>query len=115
MEQPELDLKLPKVHMTVPRFFMRKASFPKHDYEMAKAQLDVVKSQYESAQQQLSLVESGAKEEEIEIVEAQVAQAEALLTLARTQLNDATIKAPADGVVASVNCEVGELVSNTIP
>jgi HlyD family secretion protein len=97
------------------KILYEKGIVSKHDYEMAKAQLDVVKSQYESAQQQLSLVESGAKEEEIEIVEAQVAQAEALLTLARTQLNDATIKAPADGVVASVNCEVGELVSNTIP
>lgn len=97
------------------KILFEKGLVSKHDYDMVKTQLDVAKSQLESAKQQLSLVQSGAKQEDIEAVQAQVAQAEAMLTLARTQLSDATIKAPCDGVVTSVHCEVGELISSAMP
>lgn len=97
------------------KILFEKGLISRHDYEMVKTQLDVAKSQLESAKQQLSLVESGAKQEDIEAVEAQLTQAQAMLTLAHTQLNDATIIAPSDGVVASVNCEVGELISSAMP
>jgi len=52
-------------------------------YEGVQTQYDVVKAQHEAAIQQLSLVEEGAREEDIAAVEEQVRQAEAALALAK--------------------------------
>jgi len=52
-------------------------------FEGIQTQYDVAKAQYEAAVQQLSLVEEGAREENIAAVEEQVRQAEASLALAK--------------------------------
>ena len=53
-------------------------------FEGVQTQYDVAKAQYEAASQQLSLVEEGARKEDIEAVGEQVRQAEAALALAKT-------------------------------
>jgi RND family efflux transporter MFP subunit len=55
----------------------------KQDFDGAKAQYDGAKAQYDGAVEQLSLVEEGARTEDIVAVEAQVRQAEASRDLAK--------------------------------
>lgn len=52
--------------------------------EGIETQYTVAKAQYEAATQQLKLINEGAREEDIQTVEAQVKQAEAALQLAKT-------------------------------
>lgn len=54
-------------------------------FENIETQYKIAQAQQTAAQEQLQLVEEGARPEDIEAVEAQVAQAEAMLTLARLQ------------------------------
>ena len=58
--------------------------------EAAKTQLDIAKSQYEVANEQRTLIQNGAREEDIQAMEAQVAQAEAALKLAYAQADTKT-------------------------
>ncbi len=54
-------------------------------FEQAQTQLDVSQAQYEVAVQQMTLIEEGAREEDIEAMKSQVKRAEAALDLARAQ------------------------------
>ena len=62
----------------------------KQSFESAKTQLDIAKSQYEVAREQYALIQNGAREEDIQAMEAQVAQAEAALKLAYAQVDTKT-------------------------
>ena len=62
----------------------------KQSFESAKTQLDVSKSQYEVANEQRTLIQNGAREEDIQAMEAQVAQAAAALKLAYAQADTKT-------------------------
>ena len=62
----------------------------KQSFELAKTQLDIAKSQYEVAREQQALIQNGAREEDIQAMEAQVAQAEAALKLADAQADTKT-------------------------
>ena len=64
-----------------------KEAISDQNLDNAKAQLDGAKAQYESAVEQLSLVEAGARQEDIIAAEAQLHQAQALLTLARVTVD----------------------------
>ncbi|MDQ7843641.1 MAG: efflux RND transporter periplasmic adaptor subunit [Armatimonadota bacterium] len=81
-------------------------------------QRDVARAQLDSARQQLSLVRSGAREEEVAMARAQVEQAEAAygaaqagLRLVRLQLENATIRAPFAGRIAELPVTVGEFIA----
>ena len=56
----------------------------KQTLEGIETQYTVAKAQYEAATQQLKLINEGAREEDIQAVEAQVKQAEAALQMAKT-------------------------------
>lgn len=62
----------------------------KQSFESAKTQLDIAKSQYEVANEQRTLIQNGAREEDVQAMEAQVAQAEAALKLAYAQADTKT-------------------------
>ena len=62
----------------------------KQSFESAETQLDIAKSQYEVAREQYALIQNGAREEDIQAMEAQVAQAEAGLKLAYVQVDTKT-------------------------
>jgi len=57
----------------------------KQTYEEIHTQLEVAKAQSQAAQQQWKLVDKGAREEDIQAMEAQVKQAEAVFKLAKAQ------------------------------
>ena len=59
-------------------------------YEGIQTQLEVAKAQSQAAQQQWDMVEKGAREEDIQAMEAQVKQAEAGFKLARAQAEKQT-------------------------
>ena len=62
----------------------------KQSFESAMTQLDIAKSQYEIAREQSALIQNGAREEDIQAMEAQVAQAEAALKLVYAQVDTKT-------------------------
>jgi len=56
---------------------------PKQQLDLAQTQYDVAQTQYQSAQQQLSLIEEGAREEDIEQAKQAVRQAEEAYRMAK--------------------------------
>jgi HlyD family secretion protein len=81
--------------------------------EGSRLQYVVAESQANLAKEQLAIFERG--EGQVEVLRAQVKQAEAGLEMARLNYNNARITAPVDGVVAMVNAEVGNMVSPGMP
>jgi HlyD family secretion protein len=86
--------------------------------DAALLQRDVASTQLESARQQLSLVQTGARPEDVRMARAQVEQADAAyaaavasLNLARAQLSSATVRAPFAGRIAEIPVSLGEFVS----
>lgn len=79
--------------------------------EAAQTQLSVAQSQYSSAQDQLDILTKGETKETIDVLQAQVKQAQAALDLANTQLANGTIVSPISGKVSAKNINVGELAS----
>ncbi len=77
--------------------------------EGVRLQKVVAESQYSLAKEQLEIFERG--EGQVEVLQAQVKQAEAGLEMARLNYNNSRITAPVDGVVAMVNAEVGNMAS----
>ena len=65
----------------------QKDAISDQNLDNAKAQLDSAKAQYESTAEQLSLVQAGARQEDISTAEAQLNQAEASLALARVAVD----------------------------
>jgi RND family efflux transporter MFP subunit len=62
----------------------------KQSFEGAETQLEVADAQYAIALEQMQLIEKGAREEDIQAMEAQVRQAEAALKLVRAQAETQT-------------------------
>lgn len=81
--------------------------------EGTRLQHQVAESQYNLAKEQLELFERG--EGQVQVLAAQVRQAEAGLEMARLNYNNALITAPADGVVAVVSAEPGNMASPGMP
>ncbi len=87
----------------------------KSQLDAARLQYDVARAQYESAQQQLSVVQTGARPEELEMARAQVMQAQAAATFARLQAANATLTSPLSGTVTARSIEPGSLASPGVP
>jgi HlyD family secretion protein len=69
----------------------------------------------DAAQAQLDLLLEGAAEEQMAAAEAGVAQAQASLKQAELALQQATLEAPFEGVVAGIDVEPGEQASAGLP
>ena len=80
--------------------------------EIASAESDVNQAQANLNTAQ-KLVEAKSWEREIEIAKAAVKQATEQLKLAQEQLDDATIKSPIAGVIATQHLSVGRIMRNS--
>ncbi|GAB6153901.1 hypothetical protein JCM17380_26510 [Desulfosporosinus burensis] len=80
-------------------------------FETSQTQLAAAQAQYNSAQDQLNLLIKGETQESLNVLQAQVAQSQAALELAKTQLVNGTIVSPVSGIVSVKNINVGELAS----
>jgi len=76
----------------------------------AQAAVQAAAAQRDLAQAQLDLLQAGASPEEIAAAQAQVAQAEAAVQAARATLDQATLRAPFPGTVATMEVAPGETV-----
>lgn len=81
------------------------------EFEQASMEVASTKALLESAEATLSTATAGPTPEEISVQQALIAQAEAEVQQATAQLAKATIRAPFDGVVISIDAEVGDRVS----
>jgi len=88
---------------------------PEETLQNVRTEHDMAQLQYESALQQLNLVRRGASKEERDALAAQVQQAEAAVQLARQQLNDAVVRAPFTGLLASQPAAIGTLIGAGTP
>jgi HlyD family secretion protein len=89
------------------------------DYERAKAltaqrvmstqQLDLAKANYDSA-----VAGASAADAQVKQAEAQVQQREAAVSVAQTNLDYTTIRAPIDGTVIARNVDVGQTVAASL-
>jgi multidrug efflux pump subunit AcrA (membrane-fusion protein) len=85
------------------RGLWEKRSIPKERLDGAEAQYKMAKETYEKAVR-------GPRDEDIEVAKAQVKQAEAAREQARTQLENATVRAPFDGTIIAKLVNVGEMI-----
>jgi HlyD family secretion protein len=79
--------------------------------DQAKAARDMAKARVRSAVEALRLLEQGTRREDIAAARANLQASEAGLASARTSLKDATLYAPADGIVLSRVREPGAIVA----
>ncbi len=87
------------------------SSVTQSQVDAAKAALDQADAQVEVAEQALVLAKAGPRKEDVAAAEAQLKATQAQLAFLRQQLDDADLKAPADGVVRSRLMEPGEIAN----
>ena len=78
-----------------------------------RANLEQAQARLAEGKQELAQLQTGARPEVILAVKAELLQAQGRLQLIKTQLQDATVTAPASGVIAERNATLGELTSNS--
>jgi multidrug efflux pump subunit AcrA (membrane-fusion protein) len=84
----------------------------KQDLDAAKAKVDNLASQLNSAKDSLNLLESKSGPQANAAAAAQVTQAEGNLEATQIQLDNTTIIAPVDGVIATKTIDIGSTISN---
>ncbi|MDK2800833.1 MAG: HlyD family secretion protein [Clostridiales bacterium] len=94
---------------------LQAGAISQQQFEAAESQLKAVEAQYKSAKEQMDMLNEGETKEAIDVVQAQVKQAEAALEMAKIQLDNAIIISPVSGVVSAKNINVGEMASPGIP
>jgi len=80
-------------------------------YDQCLTNFETARARVKMAKAQLALIRSGVKKETLQVLEANVKQAEKAVRLAEANLKKTDITAPIDGVVASVNISPGEMVT----
>jgi len=106
--------------LTYQRLVMLKASpggsvAAQSQIDSAKAAKDAADAQLEQVRQALVLAKAGPRKEDIAQAEAQLKAAKAQLALLKQQLDDADLRAPADGIIRSRLLEPGEIASPQKP
>lgn len=83
------------------------------ELDRAKSARDVAQARLAADRSNADLVEKGPRQEVIDAAQAQLAQAQADVKLAETELENTVIRAPIGGTVLEKIAEVGELVTNS--
>jgi HlyD family secretion protein len=78
-------------------------------------QLDAARAQLKAARDRLALLQAGPRPHQVEAARAQVDQARSALGLARSRLEEATVRSLVDGIVLRKNREAGETVNAGVP
>ena len=122
LKNAENNLKNARTNFTRLEYLYKQGAASEREFEQAETGLDAAeigletaKAQVINAQEALNMAINGAAPEDVNAVEAQVAQAEAGLNLARTQLDNAYIKAPIAGVISSLAVNPGEMAGPSMP
>lgn len=81
-------------------------------YDQKLTAVNSAKASLEAATARLNVVRTGAKEETLQVLRANVLQAQKTTDLSTANLEKAQIVAPVSGVATSVNVEKGEMVNS---
>ncbi|WJW75337.1 efflux RND transporter periplasmic adaptor subunit [Thiohalobacter sp. IOR34] len=79
------------------------------DEEQARSEADAAAARVKAVQASLALLEAGARKEDIAAARAQLAARQAAVQQARQRLADASLHAPADGIVRNRILEPGDM------
>jgi multidrug resistance efflux pump len=86
-----------------------KASVSLQDLDNQRGEMDVLTSQVSAARARWEFLNAPPRKEELQIAEARCAAAAADLQLAKIQLAKTELRAPTQGQVLKLDCEIGEL------
>ncbi len=93
------------------RLLYQRGAISAQQNDASQTAYDIAEAQYLAANEQYSLSREGSRQQDVEMAEAQLKQALAVLTTAENQFQDTVIKAPTSGVVAIKAAEPGEIVA----
>lgn len=85
------------------------------DITSAQSAVSSAKESWNVAESQLNSLKAPARQEDIDLNQSKVRQAQAALDLIGRQLEDSLIKSPIDGKVVNIEYEIGELVVQSRP
>ncbi len=88
---------------------------PQQNLDDARSKLDVAQATLDAAKEALSLALEGPRKETIAAARANVARIDAQLKIARKNLADCQLLAPANGIIRSRILEPGDIASPTRP
>lgn len=100
---------------------MRAQTLAKEDYvsqqqlDSSRTAVDVARANLQAMQQTAELTVQGPRKEDVAVAQAQLRLYEASLKLARQELADSTLYAPADGIVQNRILEPGDMTSPLTP
>lgn len=97
------------------RDLAKKNLAPQQKVDDAKAATDAARARLEAEKEYLNLAVAGPRREDIAAAKATLKVYEAELALAKTDLEDAHLRAPADGVVQERILEPGDMASPQTP
>ena len=80
----------------------------------AKSEVYSAESQLTAAQAELEKITASPREEDVNLYQAQIKQAEAQVEFLRNQIQDTVLKSPTDGQIIKINKRVGEIVQPTL-
>jgi multidrug efflux pump subunit AcrA (membrane-fusion protein) len=112
LAQAESELKLREENYRRKEQLFNEEYISKQELDQAANEFTAARSNYLTALKSLELIKMGASEEEIAALESQVAQAEVNLARARLNSSYSKVSAPISGIVADLNAELGQLLSN---
>jgi len=115
LESAEASKELAQLEFTRQSELRATDAVAKRDFELARAQLQVAAARALEARQHLDLLREGPRPEVIAQARARVAQADAVVERAETQLANARLFAPSSGVVLEKHAEPGEVVAAGAP
>ncbi len=90
-----------------------KGVISKQDLDGTEAQYIAAEKNYDSAKKSLEVAQTGAREEQIKILEAQEAQAKAAVDNVKLQLERTEVKSPVSGVISYRMAKEGEMIGSS--
>ena len=115
VNQAEANYKNAKENYDRMKELLDQGAISKQQFEGIELQYNVAQEQYESATTQLSLTREETAPESISAAQAQVKQAEAMVSAAKTALDNCLITSPIDGTVGAITATIGQLASPGYP
>ena len=113
LHSAQASLSLAQANVQRLRSLKDQGAVSQQELDAAETQAQVAQAAYDSARQAWIMMDTGARQEDVQQARAQVAQAEAGLALIQVQLRDSTIYAPFAGTITQRNVEPGEVVSSS--
>ena len=110
VEQAEAELETARNALARSQRLYEAGAIPRSDYESVLDQFSSAETGVANARRQLTLMQSGAGQEELDAARANAEAALRQVELAELQLGYASITAPVGGTIASVLAEEGQLV-----